>query len=347
MRVLVVGGAGYIGSHAVLSLRESGIAPVVYDNFSTGHRRLAAGAELVEGDIADYDRLRLALRNIDAVMHFAAKAYVGESVVDPRSYYQTNVAAALNLLNAAIDSGVKRFVFSSSCAVYGTPEHLPVDETAPRNPLSPYGATKAAFEDALQSYSAAYGLRFVALRYFNAAGADENGRAGELHSPETHLIPLILQAASGHIPSVSIFGDDYPTPDGTCVRDYVHVSDLASAHVAAVKLLAEGGDSGFINLGTGKGSSILELISAAEAVTGLKIPVTLRARRPGDPSVLFADCKLAKERLRWSARHDLRSILETAWRWHLANAPALPDAKSADLPAPFCEETQTPLREGR
>jgi UDP-glucose 4-epimerase len=319
LKVLVVGGAGYIGSHVAQRLNERGLTPVIYDNFSTGFRRFVDKFEIIEADLADSERLRLALSKVDAVMHFAAKAYVGESVLKPREYYQANMIDSLTLLNGAVDAGIKWFIFSSSCTVYGAPAELPIRESTPRLPLSPYGQTKAAFEDALKSYSNAYGLRFVALRYFNAAGADESGMLGELHSPETHLIPLILQAASGRSQPVSIFGNDYETPDGTCVRDYVHVNDLASAHLSALEFLIHGGDSDFINLGTGSGASVLEVISAAEEVTNLKVPRVICPRRSGDPPILICDGARAKEKLRWSPQRSLMEILRSAWRWQAVN----------------------------
>lgn len=319
MRVLLVGGAGYIGSHVALRLSERGYIPVIYDNFSTGHRRFIDKFEVIHGELADYECLRHFLKNVDAVMHFAARAYVGESVLKPREYYATNMTDALTLLNATVDAGISKFIFSSSCAVYGAPEQLPITETTPRFPLSPYGQTKAAFEDALKSYSAAYGLKFIALRYFNAAGADESGMLGELRSPETHLIPLVLKAASGHSPAVSIFGNDYETPDGTCIRDYVHVNDLASAHVSALDLLIHKGESEVFNLGTGTGFSVLEVISAAEEVSALHVPRLILPRRPGDPPVLICGGEYARKKLHWSPQHGLMEILRTAWKWQVAN----------------------------
>src|ERR1700720_4353334 len=257
MAILVVGGAGYIGSHVARALRSSGYEVVIYDNLSTGFRRLAHGFELVRGDIADEAVLRTVLARVDAVMHFAAHAYVGESVENPRKYFRNNVAAALNLLNSALDAGIRRFVFSSSCAVYGMPHQMPIDEQTPREPVNPYGASKLFLENALEAYGRAYGLRSVILRYFNAAGADESGKIGELHDPGTHLIPLALGAALGNSPSLRIYGSDYPTPDGTCIRDYIHVSDLADAHVRALQYLEAqsrepDSSSVAVNLGTGQ-----------------------------------------------------------------------------------------------
>ena len=315
MRVLVVGGAGYVGSHVAHALKDVGFSAVVYDNFSTGFRRLVQGLEVVEGDLSDCIKLADVLKNVDAVMHFAARAYVGESIYKPREYYQTNVQDGLTLLNAVMDAGVKHFVFSSTCAVYGAPDILPIRETTQRAPINPYGATKAAFESALQSYSDAYDLHFIALRYFNAAGADERGRSGEMHDPETHLIPCVLETAAGMRDVVTIFGDDYETTDGTCVRDYTHVNDLASAHVSALKLLLAGGTSQFINLGSGTGYSVGEILACAERVTGRTIPRRIFPRRAGDPPILVSDGKRAAEVLGWCPQRDLNDVMESAWRW--------------------------------
>src|SRR5467141_404034 len=267
MKVLVVGGAGYIGSHAARVLRSHGHDVLIYDDLSTGFERLAKGFQLVVGDLGDRDRLRPALAGADAVMHFAALAYVGESVTNPRKYFHNNVESALTLLNTALDAGVRKFVFSSTCALYGVPRKLPNTEDNPREPINPYGTSKLFIENALEAYSRAYGLRSARLRYFNAAGADDSGEIGELHNPETHLIPLAL-AATGDGSELNIFGTDYPTPDGTCVRDYIHVNDLADAHVRALQHLEKGGESVALNLGTGKGDSVLEVIQAAEKITG-------------------------------------------------------------------------------
>jgi UDP-glucose-4-epimerase GalE len=307
-----------------LRLSEAGFIPVIYDNFSTGHRRFVDRFEIIDGEMADYECLRHSLKNVDAVMHFAAKAYVGESVLKPREYYTTNVTDALTLLNATVDAGISKFIFSSSCAVYGVPEQLPIREATPRIPMNPYGHTKAAFEDALKSYSAAYGLRFITFRYFNAAGADESGMFGELRSTETHLIPLVLKAALGYSQGVSIYGNDYETPDGTCIRDYVHVNDLASAHVAALDLLISGGESDVFNLGTGTGASVLEVIAAAEEVCTLPVPRIILPRRVGDPPILVCDGEYARKKLHWSPQRDLMDILTTALKWHVANAPPAP-----------------------
>ena len=324
MAILVVGGAGYIGSHAARALRRSGYEVVIYDNLSTGFRRLAHGFELVEGDIADEARLRPVLARAGAVMHFAAHAYVGESVGNPRKYFRNNVLGALSLLNSALDAGIRRFVFSSSCAVYGVPAQIPISEATPREPVNPYGASKLFFENALEAYGRAYGVRSVSLRYFNAAGADDSenasGEIGEMHDPETHLIPLALAASAENGPELQVFGSDYPTPDGTCVRDYIHVSDLADAHVRALQYLEEGsdadkGDSLAINLGTGRGHSVLEVIRAAEAASGRPVRRKIGPRRTGDPPVLVADVAKAQSLLGWTATRDLGDTVASAWTW--------------------------------
>jgi UDP-glucose-4-epimerase GalE len=315
LAVLVVGGAGYIGSHAARALRRSGYEVLLYDNLSTGHQRLAQGFELVIGDIADEAKLRPALARADAVMHFAAHAYVGESVENPRKYFRNNVEAALSLLNATLDAGIRRFVFSSTCAVYGVPGKVPITEETPREPVNPYGVSKLFFEHALEAYGRAYGLRSARLRYFNAAGADESGEIGELHDPETHLIPLALAAAAPGSSQLQVFGSDYPTPDGTCIRDYIHVNDLAEAHVRALQHLENGGDSLALNLGTGRGHSVVEVIQAAEAATGRPVRRNMGPRRPGDPPVLVADVEQSQKVLGWKARRTLAEIVSSAWIW--------------------------------
>jgi UDP-glucose-4-epimerase GalE len=322
MAILVTGGAGYIGSHTARALQRAGYNVVLYDNLSTGFRRLAQGFELVEGDIADASKLRLvfARRNVDAVLHFAAHAYVGESVENPRKYFRNNVLASLSLLNSALDAGIRRLVFSSSCAVYGIPEQIPITEQTSREPVNPYGASKLFFENALDAYSRAYGLRSVALRYFNAAGADESGEIGELHHPETHLIPLALTASTDDGPTLRIHGSDYPTLDGTCIRDYIHVNDLADAHVQALQYLETGnGEKGSgalaINLGTGRGHSVLEVIQAVENATGSLVRRSVGPRRPGDPPILVADPAKAQGVLGWTAKRDLAEIVASAWVW--------------------------------
>ena len=319
MSVLVVGGAGYIGSHAARALRRARYNVIIYDNLCTGFRRLADGFELVEGDIGDAGKLQRVLSRVDAIMHFAAHAYVGESVTNPRKYFRNNVADALSLLNAAVDAGVRHFVFSSTCAVYGIPERIPITEQTPREPINPYGATKLGFENALEAYDRAYGIRTARLRYFNAAGADDSGEIGELHDPETHLIPLALSATTPDGPELQVFGDDYPTPDGTCLRDYIHVNDLADAHVRALQHLEKSGESLALNLGTGRGNSVLEVIEAAQKVTGQPVRRKIGPRRPGDPPVLVADATKAQQVLGWTAQRDLDNIVSTAWNFMKKN----------------------------
>jgi UDP-arabinose 4-epimerase len=315
MAVLVVGGAGYIGSHSARALRRHGYDVVIYDNLSTGHDLLANGFDLVVGDIADRAKLIPALARVDAVMHFAAHAYVGESVANPRKYFQNNVEAALALLNATLEAGVRRVVFSSTCAVYGTPARVPITEDVPRQPINPYGVSKLFFEYALEAYSRAYGLRSASLRYFNAAGADESGEIGELHDPETHLIPLAFAATADGGPELQIFGSDYPTADGTCIRDYIHVNDLAEAHVLALKQLEAGGESFAVNLGTGQGNSVLEVVKSVEQITGKAVRRRISPRRAGDPPALVADPTRAEQLLRWKAARSLHDIISTAWNW--------------------------------
>jgi UDP-glucose-4-epimerase GalE len=313
--VLVIGGAGYIGSHAARELKRAGHEVIIFDNLSTGYEFLAAGFELVKGDMLDAAALGRVLPRADAIMHFAAHAYVGESVTNPRKYFHNNVEGGLSLLNAALDAGVKKIIFSSTCAVYGEPEKVPIDENIPRQPVNPYGVTKLFFEQALEAYDRAYGFRYASLRYFNAAGADESGEIGELHEPETHLIPLALRAAAGLGPELQIFGSDYPTPDGTCVRDYIHVNDLASAHSKALNYLEAGNKSFAANLGTGKGASVQNVISAVEEVTGKRVPHKMVPRRPGDPPELVANPAKAQALLQWKAKRGLRDTVATAWNW--------------------------------
>jgi UDP-glucose-4-epimerase GalE len=313
--VLVIGGAGYIGSHAAHTLKRKGYQALIYDNLCTGHASLAKGFELIEGSISDSEKLAGVLQRVDAVMHFAAHAYVGESVAEPRKYFQNNLADGLALLHAVLDSPVRRFIFSSTCAVYGTPATMPITEDTPRLPVNPYGASKMAFEHALEAYGRAYGLQYVSLRYFNAAGADEEGAVGELHSPETHLIPSAFEAIRRERAALDVYGNDYPTPDGTCVRDYIHVNDLADAHVLGVEYLAQGGKSTALNLGTGKGHSVQEVIETIERVTGHKVPHRIGPRRAGDPAELVADPARAGSLLNWKAKRNLDRIVETAWAW--------------------------------
>jgi UDP-glucose-4-epimerase GalE len=313
--VLVIGGAGYIGSHAARALRRAGHEVIIFDNLSTGFEFLASGFELVKGDILDSQALAPVLARADAIMHFAAHAYVGESVVNPKKYFHNNVEGGLALLNTAIAAGVKKIIFSSTCAVYGEPAKVPIEENIPRQPVNPYGISKLFFEQALESYDRAYGLRFASLRYFNAAGADESAEIGELHDPETHLIPLALRAAAGLGPELQVFGSDYPTPDGTCIRDYIHVNDLADAHVRALEHLAAGKNSFAVNLGTGNGASVQEVISAVEKVAGKRVPRKNVARRPGDPPALVANPAKAQALLHWKATRGLDEIVTTAWNW--------------------------------
>ena len=324
MVVLVIGGAGYIGSHTARALKRSGHEAVIYDNLSTGHAFLADGFELITGDVLDQSKLATSLSRVDAVMHFAAYAFVGESVTNPRKYFRNNVEGGLSLLNAAVDAGVKKIIFSSTCAVYGEPSKIPIAEDTSRQPVNPYGVSKMFFEQALEAYDRAYGLRFASLRYFNAAGADESGEIGELHDPETHLIPLALRASAGVGPALQIFGSDYPTPDGTCVRDYIHVNDLADAHVKALDHLQAGKASFAANIGTGQGHSVNEVISTVEEVTGNPVPRRVVPRRPGDPPALVADPRRAESLLQWKAKRSLRDTISTAWKWmeHRRQQPA-------------------------
>src|SRR5262245_1768003 len=321
MRILVTGGAGYVGSHCLRALLAAGHEAVVYDNLSRGHKKSVPNGLLVEGDLNDEGKLTALLkgRKIEAVMHFAALALVGESVEKPELYYGNNVVGSFHLLEAMRQAGVWRIVFSSTTATYGTPEKMPIAETTPQQPINPYGFSKLVVERLLDDYAAAHGFGFAALRYFNAAGASRDGQIGEDHTPESHLIPIVLQVALGQRPSISIFGNDYPTPDGTCVRDYVHVEDLASAHLAALERL-EKGKSIKVNLGTGRGYSVREVIDACRKITGHAIPEVNAPRRPGDPPELVADARLARQLLDWTPEYTtIESIVETAWRWHQAH----------------------------
>jgi UDP-glucose-4-epimerase GalE len=318
--VLVTGGAGYIGSHAAKALSRAGYRVIVYDSLVAGHRAAVKFGELVEGDILDAAALGEALRRhqIFAVMHFAAFLDVGESVRDPAKYYRNNVAGALSVLGAMASASVKHFVFSSTCAIYGEPIETPITETHAQQPINSYGETKLAIERALPHFERGYGMSWVALRYFNAAGADPDGEIGEDHAPEIHVIPRAIEAATGG-GGLQVFGDDYPTPDGTCLRDYVHVSDLADAHVLALQAIVETGKSGAYNLGTGHPHSVREVIDTVERVTGRRVPWTLAPRRPGDPAVLYAAPHKAQMELHWTPRHaDLENIVRTAWNWHCA-----------------------------
>ena len=316
--VLVTGGAGYIGSHAAKALQRAGYRVVVYDNLAAGHRGAAKYGELVVGDITDGASVREAIRRheVSAVMHFAAFLDVGESVRDPAKYYRNNVVGALAVLDAMAAERVQRFVFSSTCATYGEPIETPIAETHPQNPINSYGESKLAVERALPHFERAYGIAAMAMRYFNAAGADPDGEIGEDHAPEIHVIPRAIEAATGG-PGLTVFGDDYPTPDGTCLRDYIHVSDLADAHVKALEAIAETGKSSAYNLGTGRPHSVREVIDTVSRVTGREVPWTLGPRRPGDPAVLYAAAQKAQAELHWTPRFpSLEAIVRTAWDWH-------------------------------
>ncbi|MFD2256759.1 UDP-glucose 4-epimerase GalE [Luteolibacter algae] len=320
MNTLVIGGAGYIGSHCVRQLELAGHTPVVLDNLVFGHRKaVAPHIKFYDGNLGDAALLKeiFEKEKIDLVMHFAAYAYVGESVTDPLKYYDNNFAKVVTLLQAMKDSGVSKFVFSSTCATYGVPEKLPITEDLSQSPINPYGQTKLDVETMLKDCARAHGLSFAAFRYFNAAGAAEDGTIGEAHDPETHLIPLVIDAATGRRGPITIFGTDYPTPDGTCLRDYVHVDDLSRAHIAVFEKLDTPGTALFYNLGTGTPQSVNEVISAVEEVTGLTVPKVIGERRAGDPPALYADSTKAREELGWEIKYtDIRGIVETAWKWH-------------------------------
>lgn len=317
--ILVTGGLGYVGSHCVRLLLESGRDVVILDNLLYGHTEASCGAPYVIGDMENTDRIRQILRDypVDAVMHFAAFAAVGESMGNPQMYFDNNVRNGLNLLQASLEAGIQRFIFSSTAATFGEPVEVPITEEHPQSPTNPYGESKLFFEKVLKWYDQAYGLKSVSLRYFNAAGAHPSGEIGEDHEPERHLIPLVLGAAQGVRPALTVFGDDYNTPDGTCIRDYVHVSDLASAHLLALEQLEVGKGTEAYNLGNGNGYSVLEVIGKAEEITGLKVPYSMGPRRPGDPARLVASSQKAKTQLGWKPQFgSLETIIETAWRWH-------------------------------
>lgn len=323
-RILVVGGAGYIGAHTCKALAQAGFVPVTFDNFSTGHRDFVRWGPLVEGDIRDSEAVARAVRahGVAAAIHLAGLAHVGDSMVDPAVCYENNVAGSLFLLKGLREAGCDRLVFSSTCAVYGQPDRLPIDETAPTAPVSPYGQSKRMVEHMLADFGRAYGLKSVILRYFNACGADAAGDLGEKRDPETHIIPRALMALQGYVDDFTVFGSDFPTPDGTAVRDYIHVADLADAHVLALQRLLRGEPGGTFNLGTGEGYSIREVLSVIEEVTGLTLPDVTGGRRAGDPAILVADASRARAELGFEARRsDLRQIVETAWQWHLRAHP--------------------------
>jgi UDP-glucose-4-epimerase GalE len=318
MRILITGGAGYIGSHAVKLCLARGHDVWVYDNLCFGHRQAVPAARLVVGDLCEVQRIDHVLveRQIEAIMHFAAFAFVGESVREPAKYYQNNLVNALNLMECARRHGISRFVFSSTAATYGVPQQMPITEDMPQQPINPYGTTKLAVEHALADYARAYGWGFAALRYFNASGAAADGSIGEDHEPETHLIPLVIYAAMGKRQQIEVFGTDYPTADGTCVRDYIHVDDLAEAHLLALEKLGPGTELR-LNLGIGRGYSVREVIRTVEEVTGKSVAVKEGPRRPGDPPVLVASSDKARKELGWQPRYtELRPIVETAWNWH-------------------------------
>ena len=332
MRVLITGGAGYIGSHTAKAVAALGWEPVTVDNLSRGHRWAVQWGPFHLVDLQDRERLDSVIRSIrpDAVIHFAASAYVGESVTDPAGYFRNNVVSTVNLLDCLVRNDVKVIVFSSTCAVYGTPDTLPVSEDADKNPLSPYGESKRMIEQMLPWYSTAHGMRWAALRYFNAAGADVEGQIGEYHLPETHLIPLVIDAALGLREHVDVMGTDYPTPDGTAIRDYIHVSDLAEAHIRALQMLVDQQTAcGLtLNLGTGKGHSVREIVDAVTEISNHKVPVRFVQRRDGDPPHLYADPTRAKSLLGWTPRHsNLETIVESALRWHVSRSQRIKDAE--------------------
>ncbi|MBE9582041.1 MAG: UDP-glucose 4-epimerase GalE [Proteobacteria bacterium] len=320
--ILVVGGAGYIGSHMCKYLNRRGYHPIVLDNLVCGHRQAVKWGTFFEGSMGDSDLLRKIFSDFEiaAVMHFAAFCYVGESVTEPAKYYRNNVADTISLLEVMVKEKVSNFIFSSSCATYGEPLGIPIEETHPLRPISPYGRTKLMVEQILKDFAVGYGLKSVSLRYFNAAGADPDGELGEDHDPETHLIPLVLQTALGQRPSIQIFGDDYPTKDGTCIRDYIHIEDLAQAHLLALERILNGLPGGEYNLGNGEGYSVREVIEIAKNVTGKPVPVKVGKRRPGDPAILVGSSEKASRELGWRPQFpDLEAIIETAWNWHKAN----------------------------
>ena len=331
MRVLVTGGAGYVGSACLRHLIASGHEPLAYDNLCEGHGEAVPGGRLVEGDIADTDQLIRALREhgADAVMHFAAATYVGESVTNPDYHYSNNIAGTLSLLRAMREVGVNRMLFSSTCATYGDNPEPPMNEESAQIPCSPYARTKLAVEWMIRDFAHAYGFGFTLLRYFNAAGADADGEYGEAHDPETHIIPLVLEVPMGKRDKIMIFGNDYPTPDGTCVRDYVHTSDLASAHLLAIEATTPDTDDVF-NIGTGDGNSVMDILRACETVAGQSIPYEVVDRRPGDAPSLVADPKMLKSKLGWRPRFDsIEKIVESAWRWHSNNPNGYSDQKAS------------------
>jgi UDP-glucose-4-epimerase GalE len=319
MRILVCGGAGYIGSHTVKALLREGYEVVIFDNFSSGKEELVKGGDVIRGDLDDKETIRkvFSSRKIDAVLHFASLIQVGESYVNPQRYYTHNLSTSLNLFEAMLEADVKKIIFSSSAAVYGAPQEIPITESHPLSPINPYGYTKLFIERILQDYEKAYGLRSISLRYFNAAGADPDAELGELHNPETHLIPNILLFLLGKKESLDVYGTDFDTPDGTAIRDYIHVTDLADAHVLALQKLLTAAESDCLNLGASRGFSVLEVIRKVEEITGRKVSFRAKPKRLGDVPVLLASKEKAEQRLGWKLRYSaLETIVETAWRWH-------------------------------
>ncbi|OGS44650.1 MAG: UDP-glucose 4-epimerase GalE [Elusimicrobia bacterium RIFOXYD2_FULL_34_15] len=319
MRILVTGGAGYIGSHTVVELLEMGYEVITLDNLQKGHKEAVNGGKFIQADLLNKQELDEVFKNnkIDAVVHFAADSLVGESVENPNKYFKSNLIGSLNLLDAMVKHEVKKIVFSSSAAVYGEPDRIPIQEDNKTFPTNPYGETKLMFENVIKWYDNAYGIKYVSLRYFNAAGAHISGKIGEDHNPESHLIPIVLQAALGQRPYVQIFGTDYETKDGTCVRDYIHITDLAMAHILALKRLEDSGNSAIYNLGNGEGFSVREIIKVAEEVTGKKINTKDTPRRAGDPATLIATSEKIQKELKWAPKyHQIKTIIETAWNWH-------------------------------
>lgn len=317
--ILITGGLGYVGSHAVRHLLDHGRNVVLFDNLVYGHTEASSGAPYVIGDLSNVEEIRAVFRDyeIDGVMHFAAYAAVGESVANPMKYFDNNIRAGLNLLQVMLENDVKRLVFSSTCAIFGEPQQIPMSETHATNPTNPYGESKLFFEKILKWYDVAYGLKSMCLRYFNAAGAHPSGEIGEDHTPENHLIPLAIAAAAGRRKELTVFGSDYDTPDGTCIRDYIHVSDLADAHLLAMQNMEQGGNSNAYNLGNGNGYSVLEVLRMVEQITGLSVPHSIGERRPGDPARLVGSSQKAMDELGWQPKlNTLETIVETAWTWH-------------------------------
>ena len=327
--ILVVGGAGYVGSHTILKLKEKGYKPIILDNLSTGHKEAVLDEVFYNCDLADTKSIKeiFSKHSINAVMHFGANCYVGESVVNPHKYFKNNVGNTLNLLEVMLEYEVKKFIFSSTAATYGNPVKIPIDETHPQTPCNPYGLSKLFIEQMVSTYENAYGIKHIYLRYFNAAGADPEGRIGEDHYPETHIIPLLMQAALGIKKQFTVFGNDYETNDGTCIRDYVHVTDIADAHVRALEYLEFHKKSDEFNLGSSMGHTVKEVISKVEQISKKTINIEFQERRQGDPSILIAGCKKAREILEWMPRYNMDRIIETAWNWHKDHPKGFKDVK--------------------